>query len=391
MEHAAQALHVVFFPAWYPSENDLMSGSFVKTHAEAVNKKCRVSVLYVYGEESRDGDQIQMNYEVEDGIPTLRVSYKKSPGKLGKLMDMWLYFSASLKGYKQLIIKQGKADVHHVHVLTRASFIPYMMKRSGGIPYIITEHWSRYQKANREQMKGKFHLWFTKKAIDNSYAVCPVNPELGEAMQEMGFTHPRYQAISNVVDLDRFQAGSETPSLKRFLHVSCFDEKPKNTQGLLRAFKQAVQHDPSLFLTVVGNGPDWQASKDYAKELGLDPYVDFTGLLLGEELVKQFQENRHFLLFSRYENQPVVLLEALGCGMNIISSDVGGIAGLLADGRGHLVPREDETALTEAIVQASRGIELGDPEKQRKYILENHSFEAVAEQYLRLYKAALNA
>ncbi|TNE80776.1 MAG: glycosyltransferase [Bacteroidetes bacterium] len=391
MENVAQPLHVVFFPAWYPSEADPMSGSFVKTHAEAVNKQCKVSVLYVFGEERRDGDQVQLSFQEEDGIPTLRVSYKKSPGKLGKLMDMWLYFSASLKGYKQLITQQGKADVHHIHVLTRASFIPLLMKWSGKIPYIITEHWSRYQKANRHQMKGKFHLWFTKKAIDNSYAVCPVNKELGDAMQEMGFTHPRYESISNVVDIERFKLTTEEPSLKRFLHVSCFDEKPKNTKGLLRAFQAAVKQDPSLFLTLVGDGPDWAESKAYARELGLDPYVDFAGLKLGDALTPFFHENRHFVLFSRYENQPVVLLEALACGMNIISSKVGGIAALLADGRGILVEKEDETALTDAILKASKGMDLADSQKQRQYILENHSFEAVANQYIRLYRAALDA
>lgn len=366
-----------------------MPGLFVKHHAESVLPFAKVSVLYIHSEDRRDGELLTYDFQEEDGLATMRVYLRKSPGLIGKLFNLYLYFYASLKGYSRLIAQEGKADMHHVHILTRAGVLPWILRISGGVPYLITEHWSRYHKANRHQMKGKFHRWLTKQVIKKAYAVCPVNKELGASMQDMGFNHPRYRYINNVVNMDRFSIAKETASFKRFLHVSCFDEKPKNTKGLLRAFKAAVQSDPSLFLTLVGNGPDWQESKDYAAELGILAYIDFTGLLEGNALVEQFHQNAHLLMFSRYENQPVVIIEAMACGLHVISTEVGGIGDLLADGRGRLIPSEDENAMTSEMLSASKGENRKAPEELRQYVLENFSFESVGKAYSELYLEAL--
>ena len=217
-----------------------------------------------------------------------------------------------------------------------------------------------------------------------------MNENLGRAIQEMGFHNPRFHVVNNVVDLQRFQAAIQEAPLNRFLHVSCFDEAAKNTKGLLRAFKNALAQRPDLFLTLVGEGPDFQMTLDYSNELGLSPYVEFTGLQMGDELVKSFQENGTFLMFSNYENQPVVILESFACGIPVIATAVGGIPEMLAEGRGILVEAGDEKAMTEALIQRAEGHFSTNPATLRDYVRELYSYEAVGKLYAQLYEEALN-
>lgn len=381
--------HVVFFPAWYPHRGDPMPGLFVKYHAASLLPFVRVSILQVLGETRSTGELIEFVYQVEEAIPTMRVYYRKQAGLLGKMMDVYLYFYGTLKGYSMLVARTGKADLHHVHVLTRAGFLPWLIRITGGVSYLITEHWSRYLPLNRSKFGGNLKKWFTRQVVKKAFAVCPVNENLGRAMQDMGFTHPRYQVVNNVVDLNRFIPASEKAPATRFLHVSCFDENAKNTKGLLRAFKVALEQNPALFLTLVGEGPDWEETREYARELGLDPYTDFAGLKMGEQLVAVYQNHGSMVMFSNYENQPVVILEAFACGVPVIATRVGGIPEMLAESRGRLLEAGDEKDLAVALLEQVAERNAPEPEKLRNYVQAHFSYEAVGNMYFALYRDAL--
>lgn len=381
--------HVVFFPAWYPNRNDPMPGLFVKYHAASLLPYAKVSVLQVLGESRRTGDLIEFDYQEEEGLPTMRVYYRKQESKLGKIIDAYHYLYGTLKGYSILVARHGQADLHHVHVLTRAGFLPWLIRITGGAPYLVTEHWSRYQKINRHKFGGRLKKWLTKQVVKKAFAVCPVNENLGNAMQEMGFTNSHFQVVNNVVDLNRFSLATTRGDKTRFLHVSCFDEAAKNTHGLLRAFKAALSKHPSLFLTLVGEGPDLESTQEYAQELGLSAYTDFVGLQMGDDLVKAYHDYGSMVMFSNYENQPVVILEAFSCGLPVIATAVGGIPEMLAENRGRLVEAGDEAELTAALCEQVEGKNAPDPALLRTYVQEGFSYEAVGKMYFALYQEAL--
>ena len=64
-------------------------------------------------------------------------------------------------------------------------------------------------------------------------------------------------------------------------------------------------------------------------DLGLSGQVVFVGNKKGVELASLIKDSAALIMFSRYENQPVVILEALACGTPVISTYVGGIAEML--------------------------------------------------------------
>ena len=136
------------------------------------------------------------------------------------------------------------------------------------------------------------------------------------------------------------------------MHVSCFDEKAKNIQGILRAVRKVAEDRQDFELVLVGTGVDYHVDVDYAQSLHFpEGMLHFTGEQTPHEVAQWMQQSDCFLFFSRYENAPVVLSECLAIGLPIISSNAGGIPEMIDHECGILVPSEDEVALANAMLE----------------------------------------
>jgi glycosyltransferase involved in cell wall biosynthesis len=82
-------------------------------------------------------------------------------------------------------------------------------------------------------------------------------------------------------------------------------------------------------------------------------------------------------------------VEALACGLPVISTRVGGISEHITAERGILVERGDEDGLAQTIETMSTTFHQYDKAALRTYALERFSNEAVAEEFLNIYKKAL--
>jgi glycosyltransferase involved in cell wall biosynthesis len=95
-----------------------------------------------------------------------------------------------------------------------------------------------------------------------------------------------------------------------------------------------------------------------------------------------------FVLSSRYENLPCVLLEALATGTPMIATNVGGVAEIINPGNGILVPSEDKKSLLaamQAIQQKSYDADQMHQEAVMKY-----SQTAIAAQLAAAYQQVLS-
>lgn len=378
--------NVFFYPAWYPHRGDVMFGLFVKRHAEAVVPFVNVGVVFACGENRATGERYETVYVKENGVHTVHIYFRKTDSFL---LNGYRYWKAVRKGYKTLSAQMGSPHVNHVHVLTRAGLFPLFQKIFRGIPYLVTEHWSRYLPQNRGAYAGFLRMRFTEAIVKRAYAVLPVSPRLADAMRGYGLNNERYIIVNNVVDTDLFTPVEHGNVCTRWLHISCFDEDPKNITGLLRAFASAYAKNTQLGLTLVGDGIDLEASKRFAAGLGLaEGVITFTGLLQGEALRNEFRKHHAFVMFSRYENQPVVIIESFACGLPVVATAVGSIPEMLADHRGITVSSEDEPALAEALLLMGEGRFVFSREKIRRYAVEHFSFSEVGKRLYELYLAA---
>lgn len=155
--------------------------------------------------------------------------------------------------------------------------------------------------------------------------------------------------------------------------------KQKDFPTLIRAFAQAHHTRPSRLL-ILGEGPDRPALEALVKELGLKDDVALPGFV--ENPYAYMNRASLYVLSSKWEGLPTVLIEALFCGPPIIATDCpSGPREILADGKhGTLVPVEDVTALTQAIGAGLAG-KIPNP---TKISWQPYSLEVVVDQYINL-------
>ncbi len=155
--------------------------------------------------------------------------------------------------------------------------------------------------------------------------------------------------------------------------------KQKDFPTLIRAFAQVRQARP-VRLLILGEGPDRPALEALIKQLGLEDDVAMPGFV--ENPYAYMSRASLYVLSSRWEGLPTVLIEALYCGPPVIATDCpSGPREILADGQhGLLVPVGDVTALAQAIEAGLAG-KTPHPTEESWH---PYSLEAVVDQYIGL-------
>jgi len=372
----ANRKHIVFLARWYPHRYDPMFGLFVQRHAEAAALYNDISVVYVHPDNQND-----IVDETINNVRTIRIYYKQS--RL-KIINLLRFFKANNKALKRL----RKPDIIHVHILTRLGIIARWQKLIHGTPYIITEHWSRYLPGN--DFSGFFRKWATKIVVKHASVITTVTENLTKAMQNHGLKNTNYMVLPNVVDTNLFQIKPHENTIPKIIHISCFEDKSKNISGLLESFKILQNKDIAYQAVLIGEGMDYEAMKQKADSLQLNDNVTFTGMLQGQDLADALASGDFLVLSSNYENMPVVILEALACGLPVVSTNVGGISEIVNDSNGLLVPPHDAVKLADAMQKMLENYQNYDANTLRDSIIKKFSNEAVGKLLNSLYSTTLS-
>lgn len=132
----------------------------------------------------------------------------------------------------------------------------------------------------------------------------------------------------------------------------------KGIDVLLAAFARVREVERDVRLTIVGGGPEQAALERQVRELGLGDHVAMTGGR--SDALDAFPGFDVFVLSSRTEAFPNVLLEAMAHGVPCVATSVGGVPDLVTAGEtGWLAPPDDPPALASTLVAA-----LGSPRRR---------------------------
>lgn len=378
---------IVFLSPWYPDKKDPMPGLFVQRHALAANLYNDVKVLYVKG--YPDQEQTEKVLSV-DPLYEYRIYCNSGKGIFKRLKYYNNFLREHFTGLAVISDRwEQKPDLVHVNILTREGAIALLWKKLYGIPYVITEHWSRYQTGT---YKGIFRKIISQYVVKNAAAVLPVTQHLQKSMVNCGLKSNNYQVISNVVDVKKFHPLERSDNvIKQILHISCFSDEPKNISGIIDTALLLAEKRKDFKLVFVGDGEDFEILKAYAfSQLNGESVFEFKGLLEGDALVKEIHNSDFHVMFSRYENLPVVNLECFACGIPVISSDVGGIREHLPKSLGELVPSGDKQALFRAMDKMLDNLDAYDKNVIRNYAVSHFSQETIGIRFSEIYDAAIS-
>jgi glycosyltransferase involved in cell wall biosynthesis len=356
MKSSQKRLRILHLARWYPNRFDPMPGLFIQRHAEAVALYADTMLVYTHAvEKSMLRNKFEIDFEEKNGVTTAKV-YFQNPGHS---IPVWSHFQkifrflkANSLGIKAVSDKGNSFDVIHVHVLTRLGLLVLYFKWAKKIPFVITEHWTRYLNLTNG-FNGLFRKWLTRWVVKEAAVVTTVSEDLSRAMQSHGLKNPDYRVIANVVDdvFFQIQIPERNTKMKEFVHVSCFTDKHKNISGLLRVINNLAKQRQDFHFTLVGEGEDLEKMKNYAQTLGIPKQLlTFTGLLEGKALAETMANAHALVIFSNYENMPVVINESFVLGVPVFSTRVGGIAEMVNEANGCLVDKGDEAALLKVMI-----------------------------------------
>lgn len=385
---------VLFLASWYPSRVDPFNGDFIERHAEAISLFNKVFVIYVVKDPNLKDGKTEIVKEISGNLISYKAYYPYSPYKIGwfeKLNSNRWSYKLFKEVYKKFVEEYGAPDIVQLNVLMKAGIFARWLKKKYNLPIVLSEHWGGYFKERKEGYLQQSLLYksLSKKIFNNCDYVLPVTRSLGERMNKLLGKKP-YSVIPNVVDTTLFYPVLITKKNKlRFIHASSL-AYPKNIEGILNVTKKLYQNRKDFELYLVG--PASEDILQWTKDNGLmNTCVFFTGLIPYQEVAEQIRNANALIMFSHSENLPCIILEALSCGLPVISTDTGGISEVINKENGILISPGKEDELFNAMNGLFDNISNYDKQKIAFSAKNKFSFEIVGKQFDKVYKEILSA
>ena len=140
--------------------------------------------------------------------------------------------------------------------------------------------------------------------------------------------------VFNGVSMEKCHKKNDYSGNSRILHIGRFS-KQKNHEVLVKAFSRVVNSGSDVSLYLYGQGELEEAIKELVKNLNMDQNIFFCGLT--DDVYSVMESSDIFVLPSLFEGMPMTLIEAMGTGMPILASNVGGIPDMIENEKSGLL------------------------------------------------------
>ena len=296
----------VWLTSWYPNRTDPYNGDFIRRHAVAYATQGPLMVIHV-----AKGD-----------FPAERISY-------GNLTEWIIYVRggawATTRAYLRALRSLDRSEPSpgnaaprvrgiHVHVCMNAGLAALWARFFWKIPYVVTEHYTSYIPGSPGYVGKRSFLYrfMNRLILERASGIHSVSSFLLDRMGEVAVLPATRVVIPNAVDTRLFRPGTPT-EVFRFVHISSFLPH-KNVPGMLEAFAELAQRRTDWELVLIGPATPRTEGN-----------IRWTGELPYESVAAELRQAHALVHFSRIENQPCVISEALCCGVPVVAAAVGGI------------------------------------------------------------------
>ena len=249
--------------------------------------------------------------------------------------------------------------------------------------------------------KDRARLVRMQQAVMRADQIFSVSESLRRHMAGLGADAGKIEVVGNGVDTDKFfpvdraTARSELgiPEIAKVMITVGGLVERKGFHRVIELMPILQKRFPNLMYLVVGGASaegDWtERLKKQVVELGLEESVRFLGVLSPEELHKPLSAADLFVLSTRNEGWANVFLEAMACGLPVVTTDVGGNREVVCrDELGQVVPFNDSEALQQAIE------EVLVSERSRKTTIEyaqDNSWDSRVEKLEQIFQTLINS
>jgi teichuronic acid biosynthesis glycosyltransferase TuaC len=297
-------------------------------------------------------------HETLDGVEVHAPRFLAFPF-VGRRFDGWFVALAALPTVRRLK-RSGRADLIDAHFGWPDGYAASLLGRWLRLPYTVTLRGSEDRQKSSRALRPRI-----ARALVHAGRVIGVSEPLCALARELGAPADRTVVVGNGVDLTRFRPIDQTEARHRLsippgapVIVSVGGlVRRKGFDRVIRCLPRLLAQHPGLILLIVG-GPTAEGDctadlRALARQLAPEGSVRFLGPLPHADLSVPLSAADVFVLATRHEGWANVFLEAMACGLPVVTTRVGGNAQVVRDDSlGHLVPYGDDEALAEAISRA---------------------------------------
>jgi len=262
-------------------------------------------------------------------------------------------------------VRRWKPHVIHAHFAVPTGVVAWIVWRLTGVPYVLTAHLGDVPGGVPEQTGGLFR-WIRPLTVpiwENAAAVTAVSNFVAGLAKDAYGISPK--VILNGIVLPPISA-TEPGVPVRILMVGRLSVQ-KNPLCAVRAL--GLLKEFSWECVILGDGPLLQQARSEADRLGIAGRIDFRGWATSEVVTATMRQSDILIIPSLSEGLPMCAIEALGYGLAIVGSRIGGLADVVKEGsNGRLFDlAEGECGLASALrpllldpdlLRASRGASL---------------------------------
>lgn len=252
------------------------------------------------------------------------------------------------------VIRKIQPDVIHAGPIQTCALLTAL----SGFHPLVSMSWGSDMLKDAD--RSRTWRWATKVALKHTDILVGDCHAVQEKAAAFDFPEERVVLFPWGVDLETFKPGRNETYRERhawqdkFVILSLRSWAPiYGVDNVVRAFARAVQAAPDLRLLLPGNGPQAPVIHQIVHTHELEDKVLFAGQISNRELAQIYHAADLYLSASHSDGSSVSLMEALGCGLPVLVSDIPGNKEWITDGQqGWLFPDGDETALAEGMLRA---------------------------------------
>jgi glycosyltransferase involved in cell wall biosynthesis len=306
-------------------------------------------VLLVHAKRGIDGAFAErLARRNEFGYETASLDVQRAPGK---------HDVGATVALRRVIQEFGGADVLHGHS-SKAGALARIGRWSRARRVVYTPHaWYTQNPALGAASRGVYGFIERALAVVTD-RIISVSRDEAEHAVELGIGRRKLVLIENGIETWTPEQVARTRAATRARLGIATDDvvvgflgrlaPQKAPEVTVRVFRQLLHERPTTRVVLAGDGPDAAAVRALMGELGIADRVVALPAANGPDVIPAFDV---FLMTSRYEGFPYVLLEALAAGCAIVTTRVGGVADCVVDGvNGSVVDTLDPHPIARAVL-----------------------------------------
>lgn len=294
-----------------------------------------------------------------------------------------------------IILKHIEPDIVQTKGIMDA--IPaYFAKCLFKTPYTLTIHGDpSYENSNQLGILSLSNitknLWSQFPQVKHADTLVSLTKPAHNSILEL--LHREAIVIPNGVDNSKFcpDISKRDIRTKNFDIVSVGTLSPeKGFEYAIKSMKIITKKIPQAHLTIIGDGPLHSEHVKLIKESYLQDSVTLTGNRPHREIAGFMQKSHVFLLSSVSEGMPIALLEAMACGLPIVSTPVSISPEIITRWKnGYIVPYRDPDGIAEAVIRIYANNEIDNLSERSLTVSQSYTWKSVAKQYISEFEKIL--